>query len=252
MKVSHIKNHILSKVLLLGLVTVLALPAVANAESNTLALACTGENNSLKISGNKVSCTKKGTTPSVQGVGTKEQAQQDQHPYPDSVELTLVKLDCGKNAAKTPKLGAAVTSLSCAKGTAKVSKTGTIAKASTPTIGTYNPDGSGGKYLSSGDACGNVNCKDSAADPQTPCNKENGCDIIGRYVNPIINLLTFVFGLIAIISIIVGGIQYSASGGEPQKVAEAKKRIINTILAIVSYFFLYALMQFLIPGGLFG
>jgi hypothetical protein len=84
------------------------------------------------------------------------------------------------------------------------------------------------------------------------CDSNNkSCDFTGRYINPAINLLTVVFGIIAVISLILGGIQYSASAGDPQKVTKAKDRIFSTIIAILAYLFLYGFLQFLIPGGLF-
>ena len=87
--------------------------------------------------------------------------------------------------------------------------------------------------------------------PGTPCS-DRGCDLVGKYVNPGIAVLTAIFGLISVISIIAGAIQYSASAGDPQKVTAAKRRIIMTITAIVAYAFLYSFIQFLIPGGVFG
>lgn len=99
-------------------------------------------------------------------------------------------------------------------------------------------------------SCANGTCTDPAANPDTNCTK-GSCDLIQKYVNPFINLLSISFGLLAVISLILGGIQYSTSEGDPQKVSKAKSRIINTIVAIVAYFFLYAFLQFLIPGGLF-
>lgn len=94
-------------------------------------------------------------------------------------------------------------------------------------------------------------CRDDAANPDLDCNKDDGCSIIKKYVNPLINLLSMAFGLIIVISLIIGGIQYTASTGDPQKVTEAKKRIVNTIIALVAYLFLFAFLQFLIPGGIF-
>jgi hypothetical protein len=75
------------------------------------------------------------------------------------------------------------------------------------------------------------------------------CDLISTYVNPAINLFSVMFGLIAVISIILGGIQYSASEGDPQKASKAKNRIVNTIFAIFAYALLYGFLQFLVPGG---
>jgi hypothetical protein len=82
------------------------------------------------------------------------------------------------------------------------------------------------------------------------CNASR-CDFIAKYINPAINLFSLLFGLVAVISLILGGIQYSASQGDPQKAAAAKSRLSNTIIAIFAYIFLYAFLQFLIPGGAF-
>ena len=87
-------------------------------------------------------------------------------------------------------------------------------------------------------------------DPAVKCNP-NQCDFVAKYINPAINLFSLSFGLIATISIILGGMQYSASAGDPQKAAAAKSRISNTIIALFAYLFLYAFLQFLIPGGAF-
>jgi hypothetical protein len=87
-------------------------------------------------------------------------------------------------------------------------------------------------------------------DPAIKCS-EDECDFVGKYINPGINLLSAAFGLIAVISIIMGGIQYTASGGDPQKVTQAKQRIAKTIVAVLVYFIFYAFLQFLVPGGLF-
>jgi hypothetical protein len=54
----------------------------------------------------------------------------------------------------------------------------------------------------------------------------------------------------AVIMLIMAGVQYSASGGEPSGVAAAKKKIGNVLLGLLAYIFLYAFLQWLIPGGL--
>jgi hypothetical protein len=94
-------------------------------------------------------------------------------------------------------------------------------------------------------------CTDNkCGDPAIKCDQDK-CDFIGTYINPAITAFTAAFGIIAVISLIAGGIQYATSAGDPQKVANGKKRVFNTIVAIVAYFFLYGFLQFLIPGGLF-
>ncbi len=90
----------------------------------------------------------------------------------------------------------------------------------------------------------------SYSDPAISCSSNN-CDLIAKYVNPAINLFSVLFGLIAVISIILGGISYTTSEGDPQKASKAKSRIMNTIIAVVAYIFLFAFLQFLVPGGAF-
>jgi len=85
----------------------------------------------------------------------------------------------------------------------------------------------------------------------TDCNRENGCDLIKNYVNPSIKLLTAAFGLIAVGSLIAGAINYVTSEGDPQKTSRAKTRMVNTVLAILAYAFLWGFLQFLVPGGVF-
>jgi len=98
--------------------------------------------------------------------------------------------------------------------------------------------------------CDNGTCQDPAANPQANCGV-NACDLVQKYVNPTINLLSVLVGLLAIASIIIGGIQYTMSEGDPQKAGRAKNRITSTIVALVIYFFLYAGLQFVVPGGVF-
>ena len=93
-----------------------------------------------------------------------------------------------------------------------------------------------------------VICKDKVNEK---CNAENGCNLVEKYINPTINLLAISVGLLSVISIMIGGVQFASSDGDPQKAAAAKGRIAKTIVALVSFMFLYAFLQFLVPGGIF-
>lgn len=128
----------------------------------------------------------------------------------------------------------------------------------------YNGGLSGTGHQSAVDACNAYpanssdlrNCqaayeKASGEDPAAVACSSNNCDFIAKYINPAIDLFSLSFGLIAVISLIVGGIQYSSSQGDPQKTGAAKNRISNTVLAIFAYMFLFVFLQFLIPGGAF-
>lgn len=93
----------------------------------------------------------------------------------------------------------------------------------------------------------------SDADPAITsgnCSNVSHCDLIQKYINPFINFLAALVGVVVVMSIIIGGIQYSSSAGDPQAASAAKNRIRNAIIALVTFLFLYALLNFLIPGGL--
>ncbi len=66
-----------------------------------------------------------------------------------------------------------------------------------------------------------------------------------------INFLAAGAGIIIAVSIVIAGIQYASAGPNPQQVTAAKKRIISSIVALLALFFLYAFLQWLVPGGVF-
>lgn len=98
--------------------------------------------------------------------------------------------------------------------------------------------------------------QESQGDPaakisQTDCNKDKSCEsIFTKYLLPAINLLSAAVGIVSVAMIIYGGIEFSSSGGDPQRVASAKDHITNAIIALVAFLFLWAFLNFIIPGGL--
>lgn len=77
----------------------------------------------------------------------------------------------------------------------------------------------------------------------------NTCNLTIKYINPIISFLATLVGIVVVISVVLGGIQYSASGDNPQAAAAAKKRIVTALIAAVAFLFLWGFLEFIIPGG---
>jgi hypothetical protein len=82
-----------------------------------------------------------------------------------------------------------------------------------------------------------------------------GCRGVG---NPIVDLLfavtrflSIAVGITVVGSIILGGIQYSASAGKPEATAKAVARISNSVLALIIYLLIFAILNWLVPSGLF-
>lgn len=90
--------------------------------------------------------------------------------------------------------------------------------------------------------------KDPALSGRADCT-EDSCNLISNYINPFITLLTVLVGLAITIGIIFGGIRVAMSAGDPQANASGKDHIRNALIAAVAYALLYALLQWLIPGG---
>lgn len=67
----------------------------------------------------------------------------------------------------------------------------------------------------------------------------------------IIRILSDGVGLVVIASIIVGGIQYTGSRGDPQSTAMAVNRIRSSVFALIIYIFGYAILNYIIPQGFF-
>lgn len=79
---------------------------------------------------------------------------------------------------------------------------------------------------------------------------ETNCGIV-KILNVAINIFSGLFALTIIIVVIVAGIQYSASSGDPQAAAAAKKRITNALIAVVAFGLMYGFLQWLVPGGIY-
>lgn len=97
------------------------------------------------------------------------------------------------------------------------------------------------------DVCGST----AGVTSQTTIDNIGKCNhFIDTYINPAVKVLTALVGITAVVSIILGGIQYSTSADDSGEVTKAKQRIFNTVLGLVAYVFLIALLNYLVPGGI--
>lgn len=77
--------------------------------------------------------------------------------------------------------------------------------------------------------------------------------------NPIVSVFTFVVqvltgavGVAAVGALVYAGILYAAAGGDSGQVQKAKTMIKDTVIGIVCYGGMVVLLNFVIPGGVFG
>jgi hypothetical protein len=99
----------------------------------------------------------------------------------------------------------------------------------------------------------NDSCGDAAHGGPVKLSINIGCKGKGNPIADmafaIIRILSDGVGLIVIGSIVVAGIQYSASQGDPQATAQAVKRIRSSFTALLIFIFGYAILNYLIPGA---
>lgn len=79
---------------------------------------------------------------------------------------------------------------------------------------------------------------------------QTGSDCSGAGVNKtiktIINLLSYVVGIVSVIMIIIGGFKYITSGGGSEGVASAKSTIIYALIGLVVVILAQFLVQFVL------
>jgi hypothetical protein len=66
-----------------------------------------------------------------------------------------------------------------------------------------------------------------------------------------LNILTAAVGVAAVGGVVYGSIMYTTAEGNLDQVKKARMIIANTAIGIVVYALTYALLNFVIPGGLF-
>ncbi len=66
----------------------------------------------------------------------------------------------------------------------------------------------------------------------------------------LIKILTAGIGVLAVLGITIAGIMYLTSSGDEARMAKAKKRIFQVVIGLLVYGVMFAVLQFLIPGGI--
>ena len=104
----------------------------------------------------------------------------------------------------------------------------------------------------SGDRC----CADvSTSIIQCDGSDKNSTDVtknpIWNILLQVIDILTGGVGIVAVLGLIWGSIRWSTAGGNPSQVQQARTIITNVVIGIIAYIAMFALLNFLIPGGIF-
>jgi hypothetical protein len=80
-------------------------------------------------------------------------------------------------------------------------------------------------------------------------NKAQGGAIV-VYLRDLLKLLSSAVGGVIVLMIVIAGIQYITSTADPSRVKAAKDRLQNAIIALVLFLSMFAILTFIIPGGI--
>lgn len=76
----------------------------------------------------------------------------------------------------------------------------------------------------------------------------NGVDLINQYISMIYMWMASIIGLIAVLMIVVSGIQIIFGGASPELVSDAKTRIMQSLLSLVLLFATALILKTVNPG----
>lgn len=78
-----------------------------------------------------------------------------------------------------------------------------------------------------------------------------GRGIIWDLLTIAINFLAAGIGLVVLAGIVFGAVTYATSAGSAEQAKKGISFITNAVIALLLFIFMYAIINFLVPGGLF-
>lgn len=106
------------------------------------------------------------------------------------------------------------------------------------------------KNAKSGDSS-SKDCPDGVKTAMFGCVKDDGKgEPVFKLLGMVINIMTFGIGSLAVFGIVFSGFQYASARDNEAQVKKAKERITNIVIGLVVYAVAYAVISWLLPGGL--
>gem|GEM_PF-2250916 len=110
---------------------------------------------------------------------------------------------------------------------------------------------------SGGTAATGTNCVDlsvgvNSASDKKVCDDGSGGGVIIAYLKLILKFLSGGVGIVILLMLTIAGVQYMTAAGQPEQVKAAKSRIQNAITGLVLFLIAFAVLNFIIPGSIFG
>ncbi len=87
--------------------------------------------------------------------------------------------------------------------------------------------------------------------PATLCDGNSNSGGVWGILLFVLNILTAGVGIAAVGGFVFVAIMYTTGGDSPERIKKAKDMIVNIVIGLVAFGLMYALLQFIIPGGVF-
>ena len=80
-------------------------------------------------------------------------------------------------------------------------------------------------------------------------NANNGGAVV-VYLKLALQFLSGGVGLVILLMLMIAGVQYITSAGDPVQVKSAKERVVNALTALMLFILAFAIISFIVPGGI--
>lgn len=69
-------------------------------------------------------------------------------------------------------------------------------------------------------------------------------------LNLVLNIIVYGLGVAAVLGVIIAGVMYMTARDNEAQVARAKTRLYEVVIGLIAWALMYAVLRWLIPGGL--
>lgn len=76
---------------------------------------------------------------------------------------------------------------------------------------------------------------------------DDGKEGIEQVLNITVDIMTAGIAILAVIGIVISGVQYLTAGGNEDKLKKSKRRIFEIVIGLAAYVIIYALLKWLLP-----
>lgn len=124
---------------------------------------------------------------------------------------------------------------------------GTVLAVAAGEGGSHDPAGSEIKTETDSEATGGQSDESTSSGPETNI-LPSDMDIMGL-LKLVVSVLVYGLGVVAVLGIVIAGIQYMTARDSEAQVAAAKQRLYNVVIGLIAWAVMFAVLNWLIPGG---